>query len=165
MRPGRGRSRVRDERRAAGERRHQAHVPPYQAAQIVLLRLDRERGGPGQHPASEVHAAAQVQVLGPADGSRRGQGARIHNLRHGSGESRSSPTRTPTLSSQTTQLSARGGRREVKKRRGFAVPFGKVSFLDSEKRGVRRAWNSKFRDAERRALCSLGMCVGRCGER
>lgn len=39
------------------------------------------------------------------------------------------------------------------------MPVGKVSFLDSEKRGVRRAWNYKFRDAERSTLCSLGMCV------
>lgn len=78
---------------AGGRRR--ARGPLYQAAQIVLQRLDRERGGPSQRPASEVDAAAQMQVLGPADGRRSGQGARIHHFGHGSGESRSTPIGTP----------------------------------------------------------------------
>lgn len=90
---GRGRSGV----RGRGARERRARGPLYQAAQMVLLSLDRERGGPRQRPASEVDAAAQMQVLGPADGRRSGEGARIHYLRHGSGQSRSTPIGTPTL--------------------------------------------------------------------
>lgn len=110
-----------------------ARVPPYQAAQIVLLRLDRERRGPGQHPAGKVDAAAQVQVLGLADGSRRGQGARIHHLGHDSRELCHTPIRTPPRCCQTTRLRTRGEGREVKKRRASRRPLGKeVSY--SEKR-------------------------------
>lgn len=80
---------------------HWAGAPLYQAAQIVLLRLDRESSSPGQRPASKVDAAAQVQVLGPADGSRRGQRTGIHYLGHGSGGSHRTATYTLTLSYQT----------------------------------------------------------------
>lgn len=85
---GRGRSGVRDETGGQGEAGTREHVPPYQAAQIVLLGLDGERGGPAQYPASKVDAATQVQVFGLADGRRGGQGARIHYLGHGCEESR-----------------------------------------------------------------------------
>lgn len=88
---GTGKGPKRGERRRTGgpgEAGTREQVPPYQAAQIVLLGLHGERGGPGQYPASKVDAATQVQVLGLADGRRGGQGARIHYLGHGCEESR-----------------------------------------------------------------------------
>lgn len=84
--------------------------PPYQAAQIVLLRLDGERGDPGQRPAREIHAAAQMEVLGSADRGWRGQGASVGDLGHGSGRSvahRSASTQT--LYRQTSTASWRTG--------------------------------------------------------
>lgn len=130
---GAGKGRQQGEGREAGgwgRGGHWAHVPPYQAPQIVLLRLDRERGGPGQRPASKVNAAAQVQMLGPADRSRRGQGARIHYLWHGSRESCSTPIRTPTFSCQTARLkSERWKEADKEQEEGFAAPAGKGSFL------------------------------------
>lgn len=91
-----------------------AQKPPYQAAQIVLLRLDRERSGPRQRPASEVDAAAQVQVLGPADGGRRGQRTGIHDFRHGSKRSAVRRHELKTLSGRTTTESQSW--REVRRR-------------------------------------------------
>lgn len=73
--------------RRATRRSGAAQTPPYQAAQIILLRLDGERGGPGQRPAIEVDAAAQVEVLGSADRGWRSQGAGIRDLGHGCGRS------------------------------------------------------------------------------
>lgn len=93
--------------------------PPYQAAQIILLRLDGERGGPGQRPASEIHAAAQMEVLGSADRGWRGQGASVGDLGHGSGRSvapRSASTQT--LHRQTSTASWRTEGSLERRRRG-----------------------------------------------
>lgn len=103
-------------------------VPPYQAAQMILLRLHREGGGPGQRPAREIDAAAEVQVLGLAHGSRGGQGASIRRLGHGWSvpaatelEPRQSDPRLPEKSTESEP------RREgVKKRRGSQCLSGKV---------------------------------------
>lgn len=93
--------------------------PPYQAAQIILLRLDGERGGPGQRPASEIHAAAQMEMLGSADRGWRGQGASVGDFGHGSGRSvapRSASTQT--LYRQTSTASWRTEGSLERRRRG-----------------------------------------------
>lgn len=129
-------------------------MPPYQAAQMILLRLHREGGGPGQRPAREIDAAAEVQVLGLAHGSRGGQGASIRRLGHGW----SWNLNTATLSCQETRLRVSGGG-GGKEEEGFAMPFGKGSSLKSEARVGWREWNYKTQGAVRQksALRFLGM--------
>lgn len=166
---GRGGSGKRGARQAAGRPGrggHWARVPPYQAAQIVLLRLHRERGGAGQHPAGKIDAAAQVQVLGLADRSRRGQGARIHYLGHGSGESLRTPMCTLTPSCQTARLRVRGGREGKSKRDSWRPPGREVS--QRERRvgcSVAGTTSSMVQCEEACALLPGSVCMWRGAER